>query len=91
MVLVSLPGAAQDQHGYRDRRSQARDGCDFPHGSFMTLLCQSASVLVVHRLDLASLWVPKTCATWADALQIAVGSVPRSGAGRQVLVRPEMG
>jgi hypothetical protein len=28
------------------------------------------------------LWVPKTCATWADALQIAVGSVPRSGAGR---------
>jgi len=28
------------------------------------------------------LWVPKTCATWADTLQIAVGSVPRSGAGR---------
>ena len=28
------------------------------------------------------LWVPKTCATWADALKIAVGSVPRSGAGR---------
>ncbi len=28
------------------------------------------------------LWVPKTCVTWADALQIAVGSVPRSDAGR---------
>ena len=28
------------------------------------------------------LWVPKTCATWADNLQTAVGSVPRSGAGR---------
>ena len=23
-----------------------------------------------------TVWVPKTCATWADALQIAVGSVP---------------
>jgi hypothetical protein len=29
-----------------------------------------------------ALWVPKTCVTWADALQIAAGSVPRSGAGR---------
>jgi hypothetical protein len=29
-----------------------------------------------------ALWVPKTCVTWADALQIAVGSVQRSGAGR---------
>jgi hypothetical protein len=28
------------------------------------------------------LCAPKTCATWADALQIAIGSVPRSGAGR---------
>ena len=33
-------------------------------------------------IESADLWVPKTCATWADALQIAVGSVPRSGAGR---------
>ena len=32
--------------------------------------------------NLFVLWVPKTYATWADALQIAVGSVPRSGAGR---------
>jgi hypothetical protein len=31
------------------------------------------------------LWVPKTCVTWADALQITVGAVPRSGAGRAVL------
>jgi hypothetical protein len=30
----------------------------------------------------AVLWVPKTCVTWADALQIAVGSIPRLGAGR---------
>jgi hypothetical protein len=28
------------------------------------------------------LWVPKTCATWADALGIAVGSVKRLGVGR---------
>ena len=28
------------------------------------------------------LWVPKTCVTWADALQITVGSVTGSGAGR---------
>ena len=38
-----------------------------------------------------ALWVPKTRATWADALRFAVGSAPRSGAGRQDLVRPEMG
>jgi hypothetical protein len=37
------------------------------------------------------MWVPKTCATWADALQIMVGLVPHSGAGGQVLVGPEMG
>jgi len=29
-----------------------------------------------------SLWVPKTCVTWAGALKITVGSVTRSGAGR---------
>jgi hypothetical protein len=28
------------------------------------------------------LWVPKTCVTWADALQIAVGPALRSGVGR---------
>jgi len=28
------------------------------------------------------LWVPKTYATWADALGIAVGSVKRLGVGR---------
>ncbi len=27
-------------------------------------------------------WVPKTYATWADALGIAVGSVKRLGVGR---------
>jgi hypothetical protein len=27
------------------------------------------------------LWVPKTCVTWVDAVQIAVGSTPRSGVG----------
>jgi hypothetical protein len=37
------------------------------------------------------LWVLKTCAIWADALQLAVASVPRSGVGEQVLVRREMG
>lgn len=30
----------------------------------------------------SNLWVPKTYATWADALGIAVGSVKRLGAGR---------
>ena len=29
-----------------------------------------------------SLWVPKTCATWADALGIAGGLVKRLGVGR---------
>ena len=34
------------------------------------------------------LWVPKTCATWADALRNAVGSVKRSAsAGRSWLGR----
>ena len=35
------------------------------------------------------LWVPKTCVTWVDAVQIAVGSTPRSGvgAGRRWSVR----
>jgi hypothetical protein len=28
------------------------------------------------------LWVPKTCATWADALGTAVGSVKRLGVGQ---------
>ena len=46
------------------------------------------------------LWVPKTYATWADALGIAVGSVKRLGVGRAglgsasagpVLARPEVG
>jgi hypothetical protein len=37
------------------------------------------------------LWVPKTCAAWADALGIAVGSVKRLGVGRPVLARPEVG
>jgi hypothetical protein len=33
------------------------------------------------------LWVPRTCATWADALRDAVGSVMRAVPGGQVLVR----
>ena len=35
-------------------------------------------------------WVPKTYATWADALRVAVGSVPCSVPGGQVFVRPEV-
>jgi hypothetical protein len=31
---------------------------------------------------LRGVWVPKTYATWADALGIAVGSVKRPGVGR---------
>jgi hypothetical protein len=31
-----------------------------------------------------SLWVPKTCATWADAPQLAVGSVSRLASGGHV-------
>jgi len=34
-----------------------------------------------------TLWVPKTCDTWADALRDAVGSVTRTVPGGQVLVR----
>jgi hypothetical protein len=37
------------------------------------------------------LWVPKTCATWADALQNAGGSVKRSASAGPVLARPEVG
>jgi hypothetical protein len=33
------------------------------------------------------LWVPKTCAAWADALRDAGGSVTRTVPGGQVLVR----
>ena len=36
------------------------------------------------------LWVPKTCVTWAGALQIAIGPDPRSGVGRAGLVFPEV-
>jgi hypothetical protein len=36
------------------------------------------------------LWVPKTYATWADALGIAVGSVKRLGSAGPVLARPEV-
>jgi hypothetical protein len=37
------------------------------------------------------LWVPKTCDTWADALQIAVGSFRVRVPGERILIRPEMG
>jgi putative transposase len=36
------------------------------------------------------LWVPKTCAAWADALRNAVGSVKRSASAGPVLARPEV-
>jgi putative transposase len=39
----------------------------------------------------AWVWVPKTCVTWADALQIAVGATRVRTSGGQVLVRPEVG
>jgi hypothetical protein len=35
--------------------------------------------------------VPKTCATWADVLRNAVGSVKRSASAGPVLARPEVG
>jgi hypothetical protein len=35
-------------------------------------------------LALSDLWVPNTCATWADALRNAAGSVTRTAPGRQV-------
>ena len=56
----------------------------------MTMLVANRAFPANHARVLL-LWVPKTCATWADALQIAVGSVPRSAAGRTGSVRPEMG
>jgi hypothetical protein len=37
-----------------------------------------------------NLWVPKTCVTWVDALQIAVGPALCSGVGQQVLVCQEV-
>jgi hypothetical protein len=37
------------------------------------------------------LWVPKTCVTWADALQIVVGAIRVRTSGGRVLVRPEVG
>jgi hypothetical protein len=37
------------------------------------------------------LWVPKTCATWADVLRNAGGSVKRSASAGPVLARPEVG
>jgi hypothetical protein len=47
-------------------------------------------VLHHHRRHLR-LWVPKTCDTWADALQIAVGSFRVRVPGGQILIRPEVG
>src|SRR5262245_23648654 len=37
------------------------------------------------------LWVPKTCVTWADVLQSAVGLVQRSVSAGPVLACPEVG
>jgi hypothetical protein len=37
-----------------------------------------------------TLCVPKTCATWAYAPQLAVGSVPRLAPGGQVPTWPEV-
>jgi hypothetical protein len=37
--------------------------------------------LLARRHAARSLWVPKTCVTWADVVQIALGPSPRSGAG----------
>jgi hypothetical protein len=45
-------------------------------------LAQRASPAAVNLLATSQpLWVPKTYATWADALGIAVGSVKRLGVG----------
>jgi hypothetical protein len=40
------------------------------------------------RLSCPSLWVPKTCATWADALRNVVGSVKRPASAGPVLAGP---
>jgi hypothetical protein len=37
------------------------------------------------------LWVPIICATWADALRNAIGSVEHSASAGPVLARPEVG
>ena len=37
------------------------------------------------------LWVPKTCATWADVWQMATGSIWRSMSVGPVLAWPEVG
>ena len=42
----------------------------------------------VHDLHL---WVPKTCATWADVWQMATGSIWRSMSVGPVLAWPEVG
>jgi acyl-CoA synthetase (AMP-forming)/AMP-acid ligase II len=38
-----------------------------------------------------TVWVPKTCATWADVLQMAAGSVRCSASAGPVLAWPEVG
>ena len=54
--------------------------------------CRSAPPAGINVSQAVGLWVPKTCATWADALRIAVGSVLRSGVGLAgVSVSQEMG
>jgi hypothetical protein len=52
---------------------------------------QQLRVVVLELLPGLALWVPKTCVTWADALQIAVGATRIRTSGGQVLVRPEVG
>ena len=48
---------------------------------WLVLLARSEAAKDVEIL-VARLWVPKTYATWADVLHLAVGSVPRPGPGR---------
>ena len=38
-----------------------------------------------------ALWVPRTCATWADVWQMATGSIWRSMSVGPVLAWPEVG
>ena len=45
-------------------------------------MAQTGTIGVTQTPGIRDLWVPKTCVTWADALQFAVGPAPRSGLGR---------
>ena len=81
VINVELGGGASFGHGTEHTVTVLFDGPVDRNGNPVKVASGSTKPKV---------WVPKTCATWADALRVAVGSSPRSCVGRAGL-RPSGG